>query len=171
MSNSFFEAAHFGLNSDKNIYINQPFSFGDFNLNPEEMSVVLIEQIFNILELVPEQNLDSVIHSLKYEFKFYLIPIEKNSSPMALVDSKLSKKAIQFLLKNSSSTLTLSDIFIDSYLPKTDNSFNFLSFIKNLELHKFFKKTFFNFLKFISIKIFIFLLLILIPSLKQFLQI
>lgn len=54
-------------------------------------------------------------------------------------------------------------------LIQTDNSFNLLSFIKDLELHKFFKKTFFNFLKFISIKIFIFLLLILIPSIKQFL--
>ncbi len=166
---NFFEPSTFGLKSDKQIIIGQPILFSDFGLNINDLSIVSIDQILDILTLVPHDIQDSVVHSLKYDFKFYLLPIDKNSKSVGIIDTKLSKKAIQFLLKNSSSKIKFSDIFIESYVPKNNDFFYFLSFIKELELHKFFKKTFFNIFKLIFIKIFILLLIIIVPSLKQFL--
>lgn len=177
MNSKFFEPSEFGLTSDKKIYIGQPFNFSEFNLEPSQLSFVDLDQIMKISALIPDDSFESVFHSLKFDFKFYLLPLEKDSKPIGLVDTKLAQQAIEFLLQHSESTVTLSEILVTPfYIPtKQAESFNLLSFIKDLELGTFFKSFFRRMFKFIIIKLFIIIFSVSIPfflpSIQNFLNI
>lgn len=177
MNPTFYEPSTFGLTSDKKIYINQPLNFSDFNLEPSQLSFVYLDQIADIILLIPEESFESVSHSLKFDFKFYLLPLEKDSKPIGLIDTKLSQQAIEFLLQHSESTVTLSEILVTPfYIPtKQEEPFNLLSFIKNLELGTFFKSFFRRMFKLIIIKLVIIIFSVSIPfflpSIQNFLNI